>query len=175
MLVLKTEWWWFVPIERLFLQQVHKFISITSVCKVSYWKMRWLYVFLIKSILNKVTNICPKCVALVHNNQRCILWNHCLYWYHAKCCCINKGQYTSLSNCSETWLCLRCLCDAFPYYGLNNVEFNAVVNDFESIDIDSKFNKWRFKPFEINLNLIDDSNIMPIKTSHCAIIIYLNI
>ena len=57
-------------------------------------------------------NICKKEVSIYDNRICC---NHCYHWVHHTCNALNDVDYKLLQNKNESWNCIPCTEEIFPF------------------------------------------------------------
>ena len=90
--------------------------------------------------------ICKKAVA---NSHRAIQCDICQCWVHIRCNNITATAYNQTINSNESWYCLKCLNDTFPYASLNQESLFLTMKSLK-LPLDSTI---RVFPASENANL----------------------
>ena len=117
-----------------------------------------------------IQNPCSFCKKGVHNNHKSIFCDYCEQWIHYKCNLLNLKEYNKLeaSDDDETWYCINCIPDIFPFTRLNDNEFYLTSVEgkddynFENIVFATPLQKAQYTKLNtyINekINLLQDDN-----------------
>jgi hypothetical protein len=79
----------------------------------------------------KKNDYCVTCTKCIRKNQKGILCDFCLKWYHAYCVGMSNETYYHLSMSEEPWLCLNCYQLSLPFTYIDD----DVFSDFFSFPI----------------------------------------
>ena len=76
--------------------------------------------------------ICDVCSGKVEYSKMPIQCDSCAYWYHGKCEKLSKKEWVELGNSNTTWNCKNCAKSIFPFYCLDDEEFQECVHNVTS-------------------------------------------
>lgn len=74
-----------------------------------------------------IKTLCKQCTKVVKKNHRAIQCDACNDWVHMKCASLSAQDYVKLGSSSESWFCICCLSQIFPFMSLDQTEFKDVV------------------------------------------------
>ena len=97
---------------------------------------------------------CGVCLKSVNENHNAVLCDKCNTWIHIKCNYLNKVDLKKLENINETFYCINCVKEIFPFAKLNNNEFStSVIKGVLNTE-----NKNIFKPSQYQQNIFNHLN-----------------
>ena len=74
---------------------------------------------------------CKICKKAVANSHRAVQCDICQSWVHIKCNNISAKDYDQMINSNDSFYCIKCLNDNFPYSSLNKANFRLALNNLE--------------------------------------------
>ena len=103
---------------------------------------------------------CSVCLREVNENVNSIYCDFCHHWVHRKCNELSLPDFRLLANSSDSWMCLKCNHELFPFS--------------ENKDINSKSSSKSKSSQDLIKNRTNFSSTFPCEASDCELSYNLN-
>ena len=100
---------------------------------------------------------CKICTRSVAKNHRAINCDICHQWVHIKCNYLSDSTYKHLMESNETWFCIICSKELFPFSNITNMDLHLTLQG-KHFSINSSPNDLNIDPSKQLSTLFENLN-----------------